>query len=597
MARRRVTFILGANYQNFKKGLNSASKEFRKFGRNMERIGSRMSTRVTAPILAIGAAAFRAFGQQEQAERTLRASLQANGRQVDMLMSRYQQFASQMQRLTIVGDETTLAMLQQAESMGLTGDAAERAVRNSIAMQSAFGVSAERALRYTAALEQGEATMLRRYLPALRGIEDESKLAAEAQRILTDAFEVSKAEAEGATGQTRQMVNAIGDLTEHVGEVVSQAMLPYINRLKNLAIQLQTVNPAIIQQGVAIAAISAAVGPAVLLIGKLAKVVAALFSPLALKIGLLAAAAGAVWYLYENSDAAWDLISEVYRVRIKSIVAQINLYLRAIQELANLVGNTQLSLGLTGPIAALGEALENIELGGARTEFQTLSEFIDTAMGRVGQAVEFLKNKMFDFNTTNDQTITRGNVLADTFMNGVVPSLDIAGMRAQETGYKFEFLEGRMHETSRMALYLDDVANTFTHSFGQGMDNIVVHGERVVDVLQNIGKLLASAAIQRGLSLLLGSASGGTGLLGSMFGGFFADGGKLMPGQWGIVGEEGPEQIMATPSGAVITPNKAMSTGSSGARSGGGRQRAVININMDSRMVKRIMTDLDYRRG
>ncbi len=64
---------------------------------------------------------------------------------------------------------------------------------------------------------------------------------------------------------------------------------------------------------------------------------------------------------------------------------------------------------------------------------------------------------------------------------------------------------------------LSSIANDFTSSFGQGMANVVVQGERLVDVLKNIGKLLLSAAIQKGISLLLsgGLASAGTGFFGS----------------------------------------------------------------------------------
>ena len=64
---------------------------------------------------------------------------------------------------------------------------------------------------------------------------------------------------------------------------------------------------------------------------------------------------------------------------------------------------------------------------------------------------------------------------------------------------------------------LSSIANDFTSSFGQGMANVVVQGERLVDVLKNIGKLLLSAAIQKAISLLLsgGLASAGTGFFGS----------------------------------------------------------------------------------
>lgn len=54
-----------------------------------------------------------------------------------------------------------------------------------------------------------------------------------------------------------------------------------------------------------------------------------------------------------------------------------------------------------------------------------------------------------------------------------------------------------------------------------------------------------------------GSASGG-GIfdgIGKFFGGFFADGGFLQPGQWGIAGENGPEPIFGGNTGMTVIPN------------------------------------------
>lgn len=91
----------------------------------------------------------------------------------------------------------------------------------------------------------------------------------------------------------------------------------------------------------------------------------------------------------------------------------------------------------------------------------------------------------------------------------------------------------KMHATLPM---IKSIANQFTNSFGQGLSNIIVKGKGVVDVLKNIGKLLASSVIQKGLSVLLsgGLAGGGFfgsggGLLGGLFKGVF-HGGGIVPG-------------------------------------------------------------------
>lgn len=63
--------------------------------------------------------------------------------------------------------------------------------------------------------------------------------------------------------------------------------------------------------------------------------------------------------------------------------------------------------------------------------------------------------------------------------------------------------------------------------------------------------------------LFKGGGGGGFGSIlssvGSLFGGFFADGGTLKPGQFGVVGERGPELAFAGNSPMHITPNGGMS--------------------------------------
>ncbi|MBZ0164563.1 MAG: phage tail tape measure protein [Notoacmeibacter sp.] len=66
-----------------------------------------------------------------------------------------------------------------------------------------------------------------------------------------------------------------------------------------------------------------------------------------------------------------------------------------------------------------------------------------------------------------------------------------------------------------------------------------------------------------------GGKSGGGGFLGGLFGGlgklisglfsgFFAEGGLIPPGSFGIVGDRGPEPVFGTPNGAGVLPNSAL---------------------------------------
>jgi hypothetical protein len=75
-------------------------------------------------------------------------------------------------------------------------------------------------------------------------------------------------------------------------------------------------------------------------------------------------------------------------------------------------------------------------------------------------------------------------------------------------------------------------------------------------------------------SSLASAAKDAVSSVGSLFGGFFADGGRLGAGQWGIAGENGPEVIYGGSSGmTVIPPGR-------GNGSGGGARKVDINVNV-----------------
>jgi len=261
---------LNLDSKGYERSLTTAEKRLNAFGRNAQRIGTSLTAAVTAPIAGLSALAVKAFGEQERAELQLRAALQANGREVDVLFDRYTSLASALQDVTVIGDETTIRMFSQAEALGLTGEAAERAVRNAIGLSSALDLNARSALRYTAVLEEGDTTMLQRYLPALRTVEDESEKVALAQEMLANMFGSATAEAEAATGQITQMRNAVGDLLEVVGGIVSEALLPFVNRLQDLAERAQELDEDVLRLVVQVGALAAAIGPALVVIGLMA---------------------------------------------------------------------------------------------------------------------------------------------------------------------------------------------------------------------------------------------------------------------------------------------------------------------------------------
>ena len=263
--------VFKVDTKDFEKSLKGVEGRLKDVGKNMESFGRNMSMKVTAPIVAFGATSVKAFNDQEKAEFKLRAALEANGRAVDKLFQEYKDFASQLQEVTVVGDEASLAMLQVAENMGLTGDNAKRAVRNAIGLSSAFGISTQSAMRYTAMLEQGDTTMLNRYIPTLRSVEDEAERVAMAHDILANGFQTALAEANTFGGQMQQITNNFGDFREAIGAVIAESLSEYQDELKQLTVQLKALDAEQIRSKLNIAAFAAAIPLATWALGALIK--------------------------------------------------------------------------------------------------------------------------------------------------------------------------------------------------------------------------------------------------------------------------------------------------------------------------------------
>lgn len=106
--------------------------------------------------------------------------------------------------------------------------------------------------------------------------------------------------------------------------------------------------------------------------------------------------------------------------------------------------------------------------------------------------------------------------------------------------------------------FANSLAKNFTSSFGQGMANIVVQGQKLVDVLENIGRLLLSSAIQLGIQSFLTGGLGGTGFFGDaggLFGKIFnrQRGGSVLGNTPYMVGEVGPELFVPNTKGSIVS--------------------------------------------
>lgn len=293
------------------------------------------------------------YAEAELIEFKLRSALEANGRDVEALMGRYSEFAATMQDLTVVEDDAVMSMLQTAESMGVSGVAAERAVKNAIALAAAKGTSAQAVLRMTMALEQGNATMLQRYIPALRGIKDPAQKAAMAQDFLAKMMKTAMAETETASGKWRRLKIAMGNLWEGYGEVLVKVFKGTLDYLQLVIAGLQKLNYEVRMTIIVVTLLTSSVAtlmvawkPILSVAAQIATVIAGIFTPIgAVVVATGAVITGTIGFMVSalgGWEASWKAIIPVIQ-QVKNVLVT------AFQEIRTII-----MAFIGGPMDALG---------------------------------------------------------------------------------------------------------------------------------------------------------------------------------------------------------------------------------------------------
>jgi len=217
----------------FERIVKGLSKRMAKMQAQMERVGK------VARNMLLGAGAAMAgftklFANQEKAEKLLDAALRSTGQWVNALAPQLRKAAREMQTLTVYGDEFILGLMAQAVNLGATGKGIEEQTRQAIGLATALKMDLGTALRYTVLAQQGEFTMLRRYIPELRKTEDATEQLAIVQRMANAGWRQAQAEARTTAGRFAQLKNELSDLGEQLGAIFIPQTRATIKRIREL---------------------------------------------------------------------------------------------------------------------------------------------------------------------------------------------------------------------------------------------------------------------------------------------------------------------------------------------------------------------------
>ena len=602
MALAKVNIRFGVNMNEFTTKMQKATKKIDRLGKNMQRTGRKMSTYLTAPLAALGGVALKAFDTQIKAEQKLAAAVRVAGDNAEEALADYKAFASQIQEVTTVGDEATLANLALARSMGLTHEQSKAAAKQAVGLSAAFGINEQAAIRYTAALQQGDTTMLNRYIPTLRNIEDESQRVATAQQMLSDMFEQATVSASVGLGPLEQLKNEAGDLMEEFGAFVAQGLKPVVDFLKRMVSGLQAMSPEAKKTTVIVAGLVAAIGPLLVVLGTLGTLLPGLITaftvmtgPIGLVVASIAALSAAFVYAYDNWDAIVERISDIgwWRNTIISMLqfwSNYNPFSVIIEGYNALLSKFGMS-EVGNPFREMADELEGLKVETKEYEHE-FGSFGDAVISAGRDAVDALGAIKQEAKSAGD-AVGRATVGGGSGRRSVtmIDAPDARGVNF------FQPQAGAVVDTSQWQ-ELTDAANQYDEAlkrqettmqnmqqvamglggaFQQAFETMITGGENafqaVADyIAQLIGRLIAAALAAAVLSALIGGIGGSLGLgsqitdmfqfsnMFSQLSGFSvgqnANGGLLGGGMPSIVGERGPELFIPDTSGKIVSNDK-----------------------------------------
>ena len=206
------------------RGLAGAKAGLDSFAKSAAQVGKRIAVgflAAGAALAGFAAKGLKAYAVQEQSVKSLTASIEAYGESSAAAIPKLKDVASAIQVVTGVADEQTLANMSLMRSLGVETAQLEAAAKGAIALERA-NMGSDQAARAMAAAMQGNFEMLTRYIPALKGVTDETEKATLVNDFLTRGYAATKAELDTVGGQWDALKGNIGDAWEAAGEWISQ---------------------------------------------------------------------------------------------------------------------------------------------------------------------------------------------------------------------------------------------------------------------------------------------------------------------------------------------------------------------------------------
>lgn len=565
MANKNVNVKLGANITDFQSKMKLASKGFKKTAAALKKTGKALTMSLTAPMLAFAGASVKAFDTQAKAEAKLNTALKGNQKAFKSLTAQ----ARELQKVTIFGDEETIAAQSMLASMGLEEEAIMRLTPLIQDMATAKGMNLAAAADLVAKSVGSSTNALKRYGIDIEGAVGSTDRLDSAVLALKGQFDgQAKAAAKAGAGPLKQLSNRFGDLMEKIGEMLIPIMNDLVGFIDDMITSWNNLDSGLKIAIVTFVGILAAIGPVLTIFGLLASAIGFILSPVGAVIAALAILAAAAIYVSDNLEVLGQ-IGKMMAVSLgnafldigQMLISPFEMAVNGVNKLLKLVGKK----GFDNPFTTMKDGLEGLkgEIPAVTGEFGSFGD-------AVSNAATTAKNALFGLG----DGLGIGNKFSPEQGGG---GSDGGSGNGSDDGSD----DGGGNKVVAELIKIKDVATSVSisiaESFSQSFAQLVVSGQSMLSGLKqifaNLAKQFAAMIIQAAaLAALMTIISGGsfagaatakgTNFASRFMGGLTgkASGGAVISGTPYIVGEQGPELFMPGQSGTII-PNNNMTAG------------------------------------
>ena len=282
-----LSIAFGANTKGFDRAMKKTQAKMKKFGKGLKKMGSTLSTGLTAPLLGFAALSIKAFDTQAKAEAKLLTALKGR---VDVQQKLIAQ-AKDLQTTTLYGDEATIEAQSMLAMFGLTEEQILMLIPAIQDFASGMGLDLVGATSLVSKSVATSTDALKRYFAT--GLEPTMSVQEKAitlTRTLNQQFEGQAATAaKVGAGALIQLKNQLGDISEEIGGTLMPHVVVFATKIKNLAHKFDDLTTSQKKNIVKWGGILAAIGPVVTILGMMTIAASALL-PVLGKIGLFLAA-------------------------------------------------------------------------------------------------------------------------------------------------------------------------------------------------------------------------------------------------------------------------------------------------------------------